>query len=251
MARSSDPLSTDGVAVDLRSARVTGSVHRSRKTHSGSSAIGTASPPRKARTRHHAATRSDHRLIPRLIGLGGTSSARRFRCAGGIRARSPSERSRSTRGTRRNGTSPAGIRTAFRAASCPASRCKCRVRSGADPGARSSDTSAATARRPRTERQRDGRTICVIRARVWRSVQARMSLGCRGCWAISIRASLFGSTPICSTVTSMRWPSIWTRKSRLVSKACPKSQSTDAARAAFLPSSCADAAGIKCVRGGT
>lgn len=46
-----------------------------------------------------------------------------------------------------------------------------------------------------------------------------------------IRASLFGSTPICSTATSTRWPSIWTRKSRRVSKPCPKHLSTVAGNA--------------------
>lgn len=51
---------------------------------------------------------------------------------------------------------------------------------------------------------------------------------------LRIYADLFAAT-------STLWPSIWTRRSRTVSKPCPKHLLSVAGNAAFLPSSCADA----------
>ena len=39
------------------------------------------------------------------------------------------------------------------------------------------------------------------------------------------------TTPTCSTATSTRWPSVWTQRSQIVSKACPKRPLTVAADA--------------------
>ena len=103
--------------------------------------------------------------------------------------------------------------------------------------------------RARARCRRSRRTICGTLARVWLSVPARMSLRCRGCWATRTRASRCGSTRICSTAILMRWPSISTRRSRIVSKACPKHLRTVAASAGNLLSSCDDVSICLCPRG--
>ncbi len=82
---------------------------------------------------------------PLAATLGGTSSASRFRCAPGIRARSPSEPSCSTRDTRHRCISSADSRSAFRGASRRA-RPQCTSRSGAGPVAHCLGTSAAADR---------------------------------------------------------------------------------------------------------
>jgi integrase len=70
---------------------------------------------------------------------------------------------------------------------------------------------------PRCRRSR--LTICGTHAHRWRSVPVRMFSRCRGCWATKTPASRCGSTATCSTPTLMPWPSIWTRRSQIVSKA--------------------------------